>query len=654
MPEQFVTRLNLQPGLPETVRAYSVTGDGATDDYNALSQVAVKFGTTGHIYFPAGTYRVGTNLTFNCLCEFAPGATFDPDSGVTVTLAGPIRTAPGSSIVASGTTGTVSITGPIDAGSDALNVKAFGAVGDGVTDDTAAIQRALDAAYAKFLATITDPYGSLRLGGAVVWLPTGYYLTSGTLTVREGVSIAGAGTRASVIKATGNSRIIEMPASANYNSFGTFLRDFGIVGDRTKPLQVGIASLRGMNVQFTNLWVQDCGSYGIELRQAIVVRMDNIEVGRCVSAGCRITGGTNSWTDATPTNFPTNMVVGTLCHFAFNDGPGLLCDVIGSGGVNGVVFYGGAMEYNYYSSAAGTGYNVEMRTNNFVANELVDVWMEGPQRAHVYVDATDITAITRLTRFKHFGGGSAQYPERAVIVDAGTVEIVDATASATAYRTISGSSAPFRLNKADGQAIIRVRGSSGANISNNRWVEDETGATSGLYNYARIENNGFRYGAMSHTADGVDVGQQWFRTNDAQPYMQSQPFYRGLGFGNGTLAPDVQVKRLAAGVFGAVLADSSRIVVDAVSANRGDANVTLQSGVDETVQVFATALTQNRVVTLSTAGAINGDRFRIVRTGLGAFTLDVGGLKTIGSATAAFVDVMYNGAAWVLTGYGTL
>ena len=34
--------------------------------------------------------------------------------------------------------------------------------------------------------------------------------------------------------------------------------------------------------------------------------------------------------------------------------------------------------------------------------------------------------------------------------------------------------------------------------------------------------------------------------------------------------------------------------------------------------------------------------------------LDVGGLKIIPSATAAWVDVEFTGSAWVLTGYGTL
>jgi hypothetical protein len=91
-----------------------------------------------------------------------------------------------------------------------------------------------------------------------------------------------------------------------------------------------------------------------------------------------------------------------------------------------------------------------------------------------------------------------------------------------------------------------------------------------------------------------------------------------------------------------------------VSADRGDTSLTIQVGNDSEIQTFARTLSVNRTITLSTASAYNGARFRIVRTGLGAFTLAVGALKTIPSATAAFVDVMFNGSAWVLTGYGTL
>lgn len=89
-----------------------------------------------------------------------------------------------------------------------------------------------------------------------------------------------------------------------------------------------------------------------------------------------------------------------------------------------------------------------------------------------------------------------------------------------------------------------------------------------------------------------------------------------------------------------------------LSADRGDASITIKPGTDVEFQRFATALTANRTVTLGTGHL--GAFFRVVRTGLGAFTLDVGGLKTIASATAAFVDVAHDGTAWRLVGYGAL
>ncbi|WP_426153562.1 glycosyl hydrolase family 28-related protein, partial [Pseudomonas sp. DC3000-4b1] len=45
-----------------------------------------------------------------------------------------------------------------------FNVKDFGAVGDGVTDDTAAMQKAIDAASAA--------------GGGTVFVPSGTYIVS--------------------------------------------------------------------------------------------------------------------------------------------------------------------------------------------------------------------------------------------------------------------------------------------------------------------------------------------------------------------------------------------------------------------------------------------------------------------------------------------
>jgi hypothetical protein len=97
-----------------------------------------------------------------------------------------------------------------------------------------------------------------------------------------------------------------------------------------------------------------------------------------------------------------------------------------------------------------------------------------------------------------------------------------------------------------------------------------------------------------------------------------------------------------------------------VSGDRGDTSPTVAATVDEETQIFATTLGGNRTITLTnTSNATVGARFRIVRTGLGAFTLTVqdstpATIKVVPSATAAFVDAYWNGANWKLGAYGTL
>lgn len=63
-------------------------------------------------------------------------------------------------------------------------------------------------------------------------------------------------------------------------------------------------------------------------------------------------------------------------------------------------------------------------------------------------------------------------------------------------------------------------------------------------------------------------------------------------------------------------------------------------------------LTANRVMTLGTTQVWQGARIRVTRIGAGAFTLDVGGVKSL--ATNTWCDVEYDGAAWRLLAYGTL
>jgi hypothetical protein len=75
----------------------------------------------------------------------------------------------------------------LDKGGTVFNVKAYGATGEGSTDDTASIQHAIDAA--------------LSAGGGIVYFPVGRYLLKGTLTNSrvDLISLVGSGMGTNVL-----------------------------------------------------------------------------------------------------------------------------------------------------------------------------------------------------------------------------------------------------------------------------------------------------------------------------------------------------------------------------------------------------------------------------------------------------------------------
>jgi hypothetical protein len=93
-----------------------------------------------------------------------------------------------------------------------------------------------------------------------------------------------------------------------------------------------------------------------------------------------------------------------------------------------------------------------------------------------------------------------------------------------------------------------------------------------------------------------------------------------------------------------------------VSADIGNAAASLIVGTSNTTNVWSTAITADRAVTLSTTDAYNGAKFRIVRaaTATGAFNLNVGTGPLKALAAGQWCDVEYNGTAWALTAFGSL
>ena len=67
---------------------------------------------------------------------------------------------------------------------DMYNVKAFGATGDGITNDVGAIQAAIDAANGS--------------GGGIVFIPGGTYIIASTLVLKSNVALVGVGPASSI------------------------------------------------------------------------------------------------------------------------------------------------------------------------------------------------------------------------------------------------------------------------------------------------------------------------------------------------------------------------------------------------------------------------------------------------------------------------
>jgi hypothetical protein len=119
---------------------YLAKGDGTTNDTASIQAAVTDAAVNGGIvFFPPGTYTTGNQtIPINVTMEFANGSKLSINSGAIVTINGFIQA--GAYSIFSGS-GTVTYA--------ALNEQVFpewwGAKGDGVTNDSAAIQSAINA-----------------------------------------------------------------------------------------------------------------------------------------------------------------------------------------------------------------------------------------------------------------------------------------------------------------------------------------------------------------------------------------------------------------------------------------------------------------------------------------------------------------------------
>ncbi len=111
------------------------------------------------------------------------------------------------------------------------------------------------------------------------------------------------------------------------------------------------------------------------------------------------------------------------------------------------------------------------------------------------------------------------------------------------------------------------------------------------------------------------------------------------------------------GAFASPLGGSSTKVLPrglGLSPDRGDNSANLEAGQDAPVQMWASAVTGTRTVTIQTNHARRGDSFRIVRKDSGSGSLTLSTTPAVAVRTNHWVDVVFDGASWSLSGYGSL
>ncbi len=166
------------------VKKKGANGLGLTSDaasiYSAITEAST--GDYSTIYFPAGTYKISSDLTFpsNVTIKFANRAILSVDSGITVTINGCIDAGLYQIFSGNGTiTGTPKI--------DVVYPQWFGVIGDRVTDNTTAWQKMVD--------TIIDSVGSVYIEQKgwprTVYIPPGLYLIDGKVTHTDGITYIG-------------------------------------------------------------------------------------------------------------------------------------------------------------------------------------------------------------------------------------------------------------------------------------------------------------------------------------------------------------------------------------------------------------------------------------------------------------------------------
>lgn len=522
-----------------------------------------------------------------------------------------------------------------------LNVKAFGAVGDGVTDDTTPFERAIAA-------------------GGPVYVPDGTFVISDVSLATANVRIVGAGIGRTVLLVTGDTSGIVVDDVADCGIQDLTIRN---TGTPTSAAASGVRDISSTgSPRFTMTDVEIDGFYH----------------------GVRMTVYSQSWT-LTRVWSHDNVFSGAIgcgpyahlvdCRFVDNgtisQHHGLYINALDDQQLPGIRVMGGEFTGN-----AGAGINVKPNDGTAAIDDLaiVGAYIAGngnlaETQNHwalaLSVDSPDTGTITgAVIQGCTIEGqvGGTTYPRgvlfggscQAVVMSGCTIRNMT-NAPVSILNGASGVTVADCDIESDGAAEgVLIDGTSTGKLSNLRIRGTGTRAVRSLGDAVQVVDctvtGTWTDGVRIEDGDNSVVEGNDVRTGPIRVVAGVV----GTRLGNNRLSSNTSI---IDGGTSTVRRNNSNDQRIGVSTDRGDTNRDLTVGEDFTAQKWATPLTQDRTVTFSSTNAYNGAWFRVIREAgaTGAFNLNVtSGGPTIALGIGEWCDVYYDGSVWRPTAFGSL